>query len=726
MAYSSPPPGQAPKKLEMTEERIARHADAMKRLEHAQAYWGTIHEQMIADMKFALGDSTNNWQWPDWALTKRRVQKRPHLTINKIPQHVNQVVNEVRMNMPQGRARGATGEASEETAEILTGLMRRTWNSGEAPVAVQHATNWQVATGCGYFYLCNDWIDDGSFLQDLYVKIVRDPTCIVDDPSIELPTGEDRKFLFLIEEISTDEFKELYPDATLSDVDQSHTVSWFAEDSVRVASYWYKTKGTRMLGLYADGTTAYVDLRPNDEPIRTKSVKADIVKCDVISGTEILEEHKWLGASIPFVRVVGVDIEVEGERVVKGLVRNATDAQSMYNFWATSYAEHVALAPKAPFVGPKGFAEGREDQWRSANDTPYAYLEYNPVDGSDGSPLPPPSRSPGPDIPAGYVQGMLQAADDIKATTGQYDASLGSRSNETSGRAIMARQREGDTGNFHFIDNVAKAVEYASRIMVEVYPKLYDTARVARITGEDGSEDLVDINPAMPQAMAKIQDEAGEVRSIYNFGVGRYDVVVTTGPSYTTKRAEAADMMTQLAQGDPTIMAKAGDIIVRNFDIPGAEELSKRLKLFLPPEIRQAEEEESSGQQELPPQVQAAVQQIEQANAMLDAKAQELSAAQQQVEKGQTELAGKAEAIRAEMQRLEMQKRLAEAEVQSARDQLTNEVQKREFDLARRAIELDKREEDLRTREQLAAIERSAMQRIEAMRQPEQVEDGAA
>lgn len=710
-----------------TPHQIALHAEAMKRFETALQYWGPIHERMTEDMKFALGDSSNNWQWPAWALTKRRVQKRPHLTINKLPQHIHQVVNEIRQNMPQGKARGASGEASEETAEILTGLMRRVWNTGEAPVAVAHAAFWQVTSGCGYFYLANDWVDDGSFEQDLFVRLVRDPTAVIDDPLIELATGEDRRFLFLQEEMAKTEFEELYPDAAQADVSQQHSSGWFADETVRVARYWYREKGKRQLGLYADGRTAYTDLKPAETPVRTKMVDADVVKCAVMSGAEILEEYEWPGSSIPFVRVTGTDIQVENERVVKGLVRNAMDAQCMYNFWGTSYAEHVALAPKAPFVGPKGFAEGMEDQWVTANDTPHAYLEYNVVDSADGRPLPPPSRSPGPDIPAGYVQGMMQASDDIKATTGQYDASLGSRGNETSGRAITARQRESDMANFHYLDNVAKAVEFASRIMVEVFPKIYDTRRVARITGEDGSEDMAYIDPAMDVASQKLRHESGEVRSVYNFGVGRYDVVVTTGPSYATKRAEAADMMTQLAQGDPTIMAKAGDIIVRNFDMPGAEELSKRLKLFLPPEVRQAEEAEDGGQQALPPQVQAAVQQIEQANAMLNAKAQELAGMQQQVEQGKSELAGKADAIRSDMERLRMERKLAEQEVQSARDRLVNEAQKREFDLELRAKTLDIREADIRTREQLAAIEREALANLGSMgRQPMEAGDGTA
>jgi hypothetical protein len=49
----------------------------------------------------------------------------------------------------------------------------------------------------------------------------------------------------------------------------------------------------------------------------------------------------------------------------------------------------------------------------------------------------------------------MGAADDIKSVTGQYNASLGQTSNERSGKAILARQRESDTGTYHYVDNYA-------------------------------------------------------------------------------------------------------------------------------------------------------------------------------------------------------------------------------------------------------------------------------
>jgi Fe-S cluster biogenesis protein NfuA len=250
----------------------------------------------------------------------------------------------------------------------------------------------------------------------------------------------------------------------------------------------------------------------------------------------------------------------------------------------------------------------------------------------------------------------------------------------------MARQREGDLGTFHYIDNLAKAVEFAGKIIVDLAPKIYDTARVARILGEDGGEEFAELDPSMPTAKHEGQDFNGKVRKIYNLSVGRYDLSVSTGPTYTTKRQESADFFTQLAQSDPTLMQKAGDIIVRNFDMPGAEELAERLKLFLPPNIAQAEGEEG---QQIPPQIQAAMQQIEQANQMLDQKAQALQEMKAQLDQeGGTVAADKAqlqmayERLQAETRELALHKQLAikEIQLQQAKLQASADAAKAEIE----------------------------------------------
>jgi len=277
----------------------------------------------------------------------------------------------------------------------------------------------------------------------------------------------------------------------------------------------------------------------------------------------------------------------------------------MYNYWVSQEAEMLALAPKAPFIGYGGQFEGYETQWKTANTTNWPYLEVNPdvTDGS-GSILPLPQRAQPPMASSGLLQAKAGASEDIKSSTGQYNASLGMTSNERSGKAILARQREGDVGTYHYGDNLARGVRHITRQLVDLIPKIYDTQRVARIIGEDGETDMVKIDPMQAEPVKKIVNQEGIViDKIYNPSVGKYDVVVTTGPGYATKRQEALEAMAQLLQGNPQLWQVAGDLFVKNMDWPGAQEMAKRFAKTIDPKLMQDGDK--------PPELQAAEQQIQ-------------------------------------------------------------------------------------------------------------------
>jgi hypothetical protein len=210
---------------------------------------------------------------------------------------------------------------------------------------------------------------------------------------------------------------------------------------------------------------------------------------------------------------------------------------------------------------------------------------------------------------------MQLSEHDIQAALGMYNASLGEKSNEKSGRAIMARQREGDTATFHFQDNLSRAIRYLGRILVDLIPKIYDSRRVVRILGEDGESKPAIVDPQISGATEKQGNTY-----IYNLNAGLYDVSVAAGPNYTTKRMEAADAMMQLAQGNPNLFPLIGDVMVRNMDWPGADAIADRLKLMLPPEIKQAEQNNDES-----PEVIAVKQQAQE---MLDQATQQIQAAE--------------------------------------------------------------------------------------------------
>jgi hypothetical protein len=361
------------------------------------------------------------------------------------------------------------------------------------------------------------------------------------------------------------------------------------------------------------------------EPLRTRESSKRVVKWMKTNGFEVLEEQDWVGKYIPVVRVVGNEFEVDGEIHVSGLVRNAKDAQRMYNYWVSQEAEMLALAPKAPFIGYGGQFEGYENQWKTANTQNWPYLEVNPdaTDGA-GNSFPLPQRAQPPMAQQGLIAAKMGAADDIKATTGQYDPSLGATSNERSGRAILARQAQSDTGTYHYVDNLARAIRHVTRQIIDMIPKIYDTQRVARIIGMDGQTTMAKINPMQPEPVRELKDQNGvTIEKIYNPGVGRYDVVVTTGPSYLTKRQEAMDAMSQILQGSPQLWAVAGDLFVKNMDWPGAEELAERLRKTIDPKLLQDQDD---------PALQAANQQIQVLTQEMQAMQQMLQNVQQSME----------------------------------------------------------------------------------------------
>jgi hypothetical protein len=348
------------------------------------------------------------------------------------------------------------------------------------------------------------------------------------------------------------------------------------------------------------------------KPIKTRIVDVKKVMWMKSNGYEVLQEQVWAGKWIPVIRVIGNEFEVDGRIYVSGLVRNAKDAQRMYNYWVSQEAEMLALAPKAPFIGYGGQFEGYENQWKTANTTNWPYLEVNPdVTDGMGTTLPLPQRAPPPLAQTGLIQAKMGASDDIKSTTGQYDSSLGATSNERSGKAILARERQGDVGTYHYGDNLNKAIRYATRQLIDLIPKIYDTERIARIVGVDGEVSMVKLNPDQPEAVKKITDQTGIViEKIYNPSVGTYDVVATTGPSYMTKRQEALEAMAQILQGNPQLWSVAGDLFVKNMDWPGAQEMAKRLAKTIDPKLM-SETDEDPALQAAQQQMQAMAQEME-------------------------------------------------------------------------------------------------------------------
>jgi hypothetical protein len=619
-------------------------AEMRTRMQSAQSAFSLTRQAELDDLRFMAGSPDNNWQWPQDVLATRgsvqgqTVNARPCLTINKLPQHVRNVTNEQRQNRPSGKVIPADDRADPEVAEIFDGIVRHIEYMSDADVAYDTACDNQVTFGEGYIRLLTEYCDEDTFDQDIRIGRIRNAFSVYMDPMIQDPCGSDARYCFITQDITVDEFERMFPDATpittlrTQGVGDASMGYWLNENTVRIAEYFRIEEERATLNLYPGGLTAFkgsFEARQMEamgmEPLRTRESSKRVVKWMKTNGFEVLEEQDWVGKYIPVVRVVGNEFEVDGEIHVSGLVRNAKDAQRMYNYWVSQEAEMLALAPKAPFIGYGGQFEGYENQWKTANTQNWPYLEVNPdaTDGA-GNSFPLPQRAQPPMAQQGLIAAKMGAADDIKATTGQYDPSLGATSNERSGRAILARQAQSDTGTYHYVDNLARAIRHVTRQIIDMIPKIYDTQRVARIIGMDGQTTMAKINPMQPEPVRELKDQNGvTIEKIYNPGVGRYDVVVTTGPSYLTKRQEAMDAMSQILQGSPQLWAVAGDLFVKNMDWPGAEELAERLRKTIDPKLLQDQDD---------PALQAANQQIQVLTQEMQAMQQMLQNVQQSME----------------------------------------------------------------------------------------------
>ena len=565
----------------LSDDEIIREArDAFELAADAEA---ENRREALDDLRFArLGE-----QWPERVRRERELDGRPCLTINRLPAFIRQVVNDARQNKPAMVVHPVDDQADPATAEVFNGLIRHIEQSSDAEVAYDTALDFAVTGGFGYFRINTRYASDDAFDQDLAVERVANPFSIYGDPDGTAADSSDWNVAFVVDTLPKAVFEARWKGAEAVDwsADSYAALSgpWLDGDRVMVAEYWRREPARRTILALSDGQvveqSVYQAQKAMFDALNVsvvglpRQVASHKVTQKVLTGAEVLETVDWAGKFIPIVPVYGEELHVDGRRRLRGLVRDAKDPQRMFNYWRTTTTELVALAPKTPFIGRKGAFETDSAKWATANTQTHPYIEY---DGPE-----PPQRQPFAGPPAGAMQEALSASDDMKAIMGLHDASLGAASNETSGRAIMMRQREGDVSTFHYIDNLSRALRHAGRILIDLIPKVYATPRVIRVLGADGTAQAVAVNQPASQG-----GQLAKVEKIYDLTVGKYDLTVESGPSFTTRREEAANQMIELIRAYPQAAPLIGDLLAKNLDWPGADEIAQRLAGMLPAQAK--------------------------------------------------------------------------------------------------------------------------------------------
>lgn len=674
------------------DEKIVQQAH--KDFERDYEYESDARELWKADLRFANGDPENKFQWDAQYVKSRELDNRPCLTINKVKIHNRQITNEARQNKPSVRVYPVDSGADKKTAEIFNGIIRHIETNSDAETAYDMAQDFAVDAGIGYWRIITDYCAEDSFDQEIYIEPVKNPLNVVLDSRIQKPDGSDAKRGFIFRDMPKDEFEKEYPDAEPIDWPINNGSNWLKDDSIRVAEYFVIKEEKDTLYALNDGSTykkseqdkeavKRLDAAVKSGEARKREVKTKNLKWYLIAGNQILDRRDMLGKYIPIVRVVGEEKEIDGKLDRKGHTRAMKDAQRMYNYNSSASVEYGALQTKTPIDGPAEAFEGYEKYWEAANTENLPYLPWNHVDDA-GNPMPRPQRMMPPAPSQLFFEGMQVASNEMNMSSGQYEAQLGNNPQVQSGKALNALQRKGDIATFHFIDNVARAIKYTGKILVDLIPKIYDTARVVRILGEDGSEKMVQINPEMDKAYAKERDmQTGAIKEIYNPSVGRYDVAVAVGPSYTTRRQEAFDALIQMAQGNPQLMQIAGDLIMKAADFPMAEELAERLEKTLPPGLKD-DGEESPEAQRIKQQAQQAIGQLQQ---QLQRAEQALTEAQQEFAEMKQKADANVEDAAYKAKELEIKAYEAETKrISALQDAAANAVSQDEFQMVVDAV----------------------------------------
>ena len=601
------------------------------------------------DMKFVYVPGE---QW-DQQTKKERGKDRPMYEFNELRIKIKNTINNIRANRPSAKIRG-TEDGDTDLAEVMQGLTLNIWNNSDADSITDYAAEHQVSGGMGAWRIITEYCEDSVSDQDIEIEAIRNPLCLYADHSCQDQMKSDANYWILHTRISREAYKAKYPKAEVVtfEPDDKIETDLSDDDGVWIAEYWKKVPIKRNLALLSNGETIDKDtVKEFPEGVaivKERTVDSHKIIQYICSGDAILEgPNDWAGKEFPFVMVFGEYMVVDGKVHWYGLARHGKDAQRAHNWAMTSTFESIAAAPQAKYWATPEQAKGNATQWAEANNKNLPVMLYNADPKAPG----PPPRVGGADIPAALIQASGMSSDALKNVTGIFDASLGDRSNETSGIAIRARQNQGAMAVYNFGDNISKGVRRTYEILLDIIPKVIDTPRSLRILGKDGSEKYVKVNAIDPVTGEAIND----------LSRGKFDVVVTQGPSFATQRQEAAETYMGMVQSDPQLMPIAGDLIFGALDLPHAEAIAERLKAMLPPQIQAV----LSQGKAVPPEAQAVMAQAQQAMQQVQQQGQLVQAASQELDQKGADLTKQEAALTKQIADLSVRQAKFDADVAS-------------------------------------------------------------
>lgn len=582
------------------------HREVLEQFDHDYRSDSDNRDDALEDLRFMAGD-----QWNDAERKARQADGRPCLTVNRMAQFVLQVANDIRQARPAIRAIPVDENSDIQIAEIINGIMRQIQYRSKAHIAYGTAVSNAIACGIGHHRVETAYVRDDVFEQEIRISEILDPLSVTWDAAAVKIDRSDAARCYVTDMVTKEDWKERYGKQKTHGSDfpvdtDTGNLYWRNGDKVRIAEYWYRKPYQGRLVMLDSGQVLDVtDMRDDQiafmgQIVRERKVQRFKIYRQMMDGDDFLgDPEEWAGQYIPIIPTVGSQVAFDGKIIRSGMIRSAKDPQRLYNIWRSAAAELIGKSPKAPWLVTFDMVKGLEGYWSNANRSNLPYLPYNP---DPNAPTAKPERQEPPTAPSAMWQEALVAAEDMKATTGIYDAALGAKSNEISGRAILARDRQGDTANYHYSDTFKASIQRTGEILIDLIPRVYDSERIIRILGDKDEEQFVPIN-------ATVMAMDGQPILINDLSTGRFDVRVEMGASQTSARTEARELMIEALQSNPQLWGVIGDLVFKYSDAEGADEIAERIKKTIPPQI--TGDEEAMAEQAQPDPIAEIAQRLE-------------------------------------------------------------------------------------------------------------------
>lgn len=569
------------------------YADALGEL-------GDQRRQIEEDLAFS--DPSDPDQW-DAQIKAQRVNDpggaRPCLVFDQLGQYVSNVAGQIEQRPPSLHAVPVGGGADKKVAESLDGFFRYIEYASRAQQHYARALTSSARVGAGYLIVRPEYTDRALNWQEPRISSEGDPLKVVLDPWSQELDGSDATFGFLLTPFSKREFKRRYPKAKAISFGDAERSDPDDRDSIITAEYWHAVDQVRSLIVcldaqgqetsvteeeywkdYQGAATLRVLLDDSGNP-RIYSDKRTVIKWCRMSGDDRLEdETEYPASGIGIVPVYGYVGFQKGRMTWCGIPRRAMTAQRSYNYHMSEMHAFMGQAPKAPWIVPVRAVAGLTDLWDRAAAEARAYLPYHDVD-ETGQPIAAPQRTPHAANLQNHIAGAEQALKDIQAALGLYQANLGAPSNETSGVAIDARKEQGEASTAHFPSHLAASLTHVGKLCLDMIPRLIDKPRQVRILSYDNTPSELSINPEQGRAVVETQQGLS-----INPAIGKYDVRVVVGASFSTQRAQAQQAFTEMMRANPELAPALAPLWAQTLDIPMADKLSQVFTAIAPEQVK--------------------------------------------------------------------------------------------------------------------------------------------